>query len=108
MTEFAKSIENIELFYMKHLKKTKQNRWIQESSGNWKLASENKHHNTNELTEEKYIEDEKSNGYQINELTYEKLNLQEFIETIKSYCLPTIEFGILPTKQLLDKIIKLL
>tara|TARA_B100000886_G_scaffold339948_1_gene307089 strand:+ start:4794 stop:6656 length:1863 start_codon:yes stop_codon:yes gene_type:complete len=102
MTEFAKSIKNTELFYMKHLKKSTENRWVQESSGNWKLASENKHH-IDELTEEKYIEDAKLNGYQINELTYKKLNLQEFIETIKSYSLPTIEFGILPTKQLLDK-----
>ena len=102
MTEFAKYIENIELFYMKHLKKSKKNVWIQENSGSWKIAPKNSH-NIDELKEEKFLEDAKSNGYQINELTYEKLSLQEFIETIKSYCLPTIEFGILPTKQLLDK-----
>ena len=102
MTEFAKSIENVELFFMKHLKKSKENLWIQDSRGNWKKTFK-KSRPKNELKEEQYIEDAKLYGYKINELTYEKLDLQEFIETIKSYCLPTIEFGILPTKQLLDK-----
>ena len=106
MTEFVKSIKNVELYYMKHLNDSKDNRWYQDpKSGDWNTAPDKKVR-IEELTGEIYVNDAELQGYKINKLTYEKLNLKEFIETVKSYCLPTVEFGILPTKQILDKSIQ--
>lgn len=103
MTEFAKSIKNVELFYMKHLNSSKDNGWYQDpKSGDWNITSV-KNARIEELTCETYVNDAQLQGYKINQFTYEKLNLQEFVETIKSYSLPTVDFGILPTKQILDK-----
>ena len=101
MTEFSKSINDIELYNMKHLKNSKDNKWKRDKSGYWSLKTK-KDNNKEELTDQDYIDDAILQGYKIKQLTYEKMDLKKFIETINSYSLPTIDFGILPTKQLLE------
>ena len=74
--ESAKSIKNRELLYMRH-----------------------KH---NDFSDNKYLDYIESEGNRIRKFIYNK-KIDQFVKTINSYSLPTIDFSILPTEQLIKK-----
>lgn len=76
IAESSKSIRNNKLFYLKHKE--------------------------NDFVDERYLNYMENRGYKIEKIVYNG-NINKFIKTINSYSLPTIDFSILPTEQLLKK-----
>ena len=76
ISEISNSLEDVALYYMKH--------------------------SADDKTDIKFIEEIEQKKRNVNTFTYER-DFEEFVNTIRAYSLPTLDFSILPTLQILSK-----